>query len=217
MLLLECFSIILDPKTYFRIKKLLKIHIFTTTCWPPSTHLVTTWWPLCDHLVTTWWPLGDHFFLVFLIDVLVLIAPNLCYKVMQNSLNSFWVVMHGGCVAGYYWVYLTFLASIVTNWWGAHFPCCQILHVFISQKRSGCAQNHPTRSMNVSQLHFRTGALGTIRIILLSNSCHFIFISLSGAKLMFLVKTEVWKGLSVCQIFVFDTWMMWLWLIKIPT
>ena len=114
---------------------------------------------------------------------IVLIAPNLCYKVMQNSLNSFWVVMHGGCVAGYYWVYLTFLASIVTNWWGAHFPCCQILHVFISQKRSGCAQNHPTRSMNVSQLHFRTGALGTIRIILLSNSCHFIFISLSGAKL----------------------------------
>ena len=48
--------------------------------------------------------------------------------------------MQGGCVAGYYWVYLTFLASIVTNWWGAHFPCCQILHVFISQKRSGCAQ-----------------------------------------------------------------------------
>ena len=99
--------------------------------------------------------------------------------------NSFWVVMHGGCVAGYYWVYLTFLASIVTNWWGAHFPWCQILHVFISQKRTGCAQNHPTRSMNVSQLHFRTGPLRTIRIILLSNSCHFIFISLSGAKLIF--------------------------------
>ena len=147
--------------------------------------------------------------------VLVLIPPNLCYKVMQNS---FWVVMHGGCVAGYYWVYLTFLASIVTNWWGAHFPWCQILHVFISQKRTGCAQNHPTRSMNVSQLHFCTGPLGTIRIILLSNSCHFIFISLSGGEIdIFWSKLKYEKGFQCSRYLFFYTWMMWLWPMKIPT